>query len=126
MSSPDSNVGILTIDLAKLARNWRRLKSHLNGTDCGAVIKADAYGLGAGRAIVQLRQAGCKEFFVALIDEGIYLRKVLKEASLEANIHILGGPMFAGQTMIEHDLIPVLNSLGDIALWHDWVCHPMK
>jgi alanine racemase len=117
MCSPNSSAGILTIDLAELVHNWRRLKSRLNGADCGAVIKADAYGLGAGRAIVQLCQAGCKEFFVALIDEGIYLRKVLKEASLEANIHILGGPMFAGQTLIEHDLIPVLNSLGDIALW---------
>jgi alanine racemase len=119
MSSPNSSAGILTIDLAELARNWLLLKSHLNSADCGAVIKANAYGLGAGRAIAQLCQAGCKEFFVALIDEGIYLRKVLKEASLEANIHILGGPMAAEQTLVEHGLIPVLNSIGDIALWKE-------
>jgi alanine racemase len=117
MSSLDSSAGILTIDLAELARNWQRLKSRLNGADCGGAIKADAYGLGAGKAIIQLCQSGCKEFFVALIDEGIYLRKILNEASLEANIHILGGPMDAGQTLVEQDLIPVLNSLGDIALW---------
>jgi alanine racemase len=123
MSSPESSTGILTIDLVELARNWRRLQSRLNGADCGAVIKAGAYGLGASRATIQLCQAGCREFFVAVIDEGIYLRKVLKEAHLEANIHILGGPMVAGQTLIEHDLIPVLNSLEDIALWKD--DHPL-
>jgi len=119
MSSPDSSAGILTINLAELARNWRRLKSRLNGADCAAAIKADAYGLGAEKAIIQLCKAGCKEFFVAMIDEGIQVRKALNEASLAANIHILGGPMDAGETLIEHDLIPVLNSLGDMALWKD-------
>ncbi len=117
MKDPNSSAGILTIDMVELARNWQRLKSSLNNADCGAVIKAEAYGLGAGRAIIQLCQAGCKEFFVALIDEGVYLRKVLSDVSLEANIHILGGPMFAGQALEEHNLIPVLNSLEDLALW---------
>ena len=107
MNSPDSSAGILTIDLAELKRNWQRLKSRLNSADCGAVIKAEAYGLGAGRAIVQLCQAGCTEFFVALIDEGVYLRKVLCDVGLKANIHILGGPMAAGQTLEEFNLIPV-------------------
>ena len=119
MNSPDSSAGILTIDLAELKRNWQRLKSRLNSADCGAVIKAEAYGLGAGRAIVQLCQAGCTEFFVALIDEGVYLRKVLCDVGLKANIHILGGPMAAGQTLEEFNLIPVLNSLVDIAFWKE-------
>lgn len=123
MSSPDSSTGILTIDLVELTHNWLQLKSRLNGADCGAVIKAEAYGLGAGRAAIQLCHAGCKEFFVALIDEGIYLRNVLRDVQLEANIHILSGPMVAGQTLVEHDLIPVLNSLGDIAFWKDK--HPL-
>jgi alanine racemase len=113
----ETSGGILTIDLDELARNWRRLKSRLNGADCGAAIKADAYGLGAERATVTLTKAGCKEFFVALIDEGIKLRRVLDDAELDANIHVLGGPMNARRDIIEHQLIPVLNSLSDIEVW---------
>ena len=124
MRSPNSTTGVLTIDLVELTRNWLRLKSRLDGTDCGAVIKAEAYGLGASRAAIQLCQVGCKEFFVALIDEGIYLRKVLMEAHLEANIHILSGPIDGGQILEEHGLIPVLNSLRDINLWKDE--HPLS
>jgi alanine racemase len=119
MSSPKSSAGILTIDLVELTRNWRKLKSRLNGADCGAVIKAEAYGLGAGKATIQLCQAGCREFFVALIDEGIYLRKVLRDVHLAANIHVLGGPMVAEHALVEHNLIPVLNSLEDIAVWRN-------
>jgi len=116
MSSPDTSGGILTIDLAALVDNWRELKSHLGGAGCGAAIKADAYGIGASRAVIELARAGCTEFFVALIDEGIQVRHVLNEQALDANIHILGGPL-APQTMIEHRLIPVLNSLSDIDAW---------
>ncbi|NQU57669.1 MAG: alanine racemase [Rhodospirillales bacterium] len=116
MSSLETSGGILTIDLAALVKNWRELKSHLKGADCGAAIKADAYGIGASRAVVELANAGCKEFFVALIDEGIELRKALAEQALEANIHILSGPL-APQNFIEHRLIPVLNSLSDIDAW---------
>mgnify|MGYP004107074843 CR=1 FL=1 len=49
-------------------------------------------------------------------------RKVLMEAHLEANIHILSGPIDGGQILEEHGLIPVLNSLRDINLWKDEHC----
>ena len=119
MSSTETSSGILTIDLVELTANWRRLKSSLKETDCAAVIKAEAYGLGASSAAIQLCQVGCREFFVALIDEGLYLRKALSDARLDANIHILGGHMLAGETLLEHNLIPVLNSLVDIAYWKE-------
>ncbi|MBT4933672.1 MAG: alanine racemase [Rhodospirillaceae bacterium] len=116
MSSLDTSGGILSIDLTALVSNWRTLKSQLESADCGAALKADAYGIGAARAVVELSRAGCREFFVALIDEGISLRKVLAEAGLDGHIHILGGPM-APQAMTRHRLTPVLNSLSDIETW---------
>lgn len=116
MSSLETSGGILTIDLAALVSNWRLLKGQLQGADCGAALKADAYGIGASRAVVELARAGCREFFVALTDEGIELRRALDESNLEAAIHILGGPM-APQALIEHRLTPVLNSLSDIEAW---------
>jgi alanine racemase len=117
MGNSKTSSGILTIDLDELARNWRRLKSRLNRADCAAAIKADAYGLGAARAIVALSKAGCNQFFVALIDEGVQLRQALGDAALDADIHVLGGAMSAPQALIDHRLTPVLNSLGDMEAW---------
>ncbi|MBC8269157.1 MAG: alanine racemase [Rhodospirillaceae bacterium] len=116
MSSPDTSGGILSIDLAALVSNWQMLKSQLESADCAVALKADAYGIGASRAVVELARAGCREFFVALIDEGISLRRVLGEAGLDGHIHILSGAM-APATMTRHRLIPVLNSLNDIETW---------
>ncbi len=118
MSSLDTCGGILSIDLAALASNWRTLKSQLGSTNCAATLKADAYGIGASRAVVKLVRAGCRDFFVASNDEGIALRRVLTETGLDSHIHILSGPMIP-QAMVEHGLTPVLNSLSDIKMWQD-------
>ena len=47
-SSPEDRAGaVLTVDLAALVENWRRLKRKVGpACDMGAVVKADAYGLG--------------------------------------------------------------------------------
>ncbi len=116
------NTAILSIDLDALAANWRLLKDRLNGADCGASIKADAYGLGAKHAALTLHAAGCRHFFVALPGEGVSLRQTLEAGKIDATIHLLCGPLFhsgtaTGQACIEHRLIPVLNSLEDIAAW---------
>lgn len=117
MSKAETSSGILTIDLEALADNWRLLKAKLNGAECGAAIKANAYGLGADQAVMALNKAGCSEFFVATVDEGIQVRRTLYGAGLKANIHILNGPSGAAEDLIEHRLTPVLNSLEDIEFW---------
>ncbi|MCC6006281.1 MAG: alanine racemase, partial [Rhodobacteraceae bacterium] len=40
---------ILTIDLDAITANWRALAACAGGAEAGAVVKADAYGLGAAR-----------------------------------------------------------------------------
>ena len=122
MTTPETSAGILSIDLDALAANWRLLKSRLNGADCGASIKAYAYGLGADRTAATLYDAGCRHFFVALPDEGIALRRTLSALGDDAIIHILSGPLPASgiatlNACLEHRLTPVLNSLEDIAAW---------
>jgi len=82
MTSPNISGGILNIDLDALIGNWRLLKSRLGGVECAAAIKADGYGLGARRTVVALAGAGCGDFFVALIDEGIHIRAALDEDGL--------------------------------------------
>ena len=106
---------ILTIDLDALQSNWRALAAQAPNVETAAVVKAQAYGLAVGKAAPALHAAGCKTFFVASIDEAIELRHILGKGP---TIHVFNGFMDgAEREFIEFDLIPVLNSLGDMDAW---------
>ncbi len=106
--------GRLTVDLCALAANWRRLADAARGAECGAVIKADAYGTGIGRAGPALRAAGCRTFFVAHLSEGLTARAVLPQA----RIYVLNGlPPGSAPDFAEADLRPVLGSLDEVSDW---------
>jgi alanine racemase len=106
---------ILIIDLAAIAENYRFLQEQAQTAVCAAVVKADAYGLGAEEIVPALAGAGCQHFFVAHLEEGIALRRTLGSG---ATIAILHGP-FAGTEadFIAYDLVPVLNSLDQVNQW---------
>jgi alanine racemase len=105
--------GVLRIDLSAIAANYRLLQGKLSaGASCGAVVKADAYGLGMKRVAPALAAGGCRDFFVALLDEAIALRAVLPDVE----IHVFAGATAAtAGEFTRHRLIPVLNHLGQIA-----------
>ncbi len=67
--APACATGVITIDLPQIRANWRALAQRVAPAGCAAVVKADAYGLGAARIIPALYRAGCRNFFVATIDE---------------------------------------------------------
>lgn len=103
----------LSIDLDAIAANWRALdRLSASGVQTAAVVKADAYGLGAPRVARALAQAGARRFFVALAEEGAAVRQALGPGP---QINILSGHM-AGDTEMLHDLdlTPMLNSLEQI------------
>ncbi|HWI26690.1 MAG TPA: alanine racemase [Stellaceae bacterium] len=106
---------VLEVDLAAIVENWRRLAARLApGASCAAVVKADAYGLGMARVAPRLAAAGCRLFFVATIDEGIALRRVLPGIE----IAVLGGFLpGTGGEFTRTRLIPVLNSADEIDAW---------
>ncbi|WP_022704142.1 alanine racemase [Pseudorhodobacter ferrugineus] len=103
----------LSIDLDAIAANWRAL-DRLSGPDTqtGAVVKADAYGLGAGRVARALAHAGARRFFVACAEEGAAVRQALGHGP---QISVFSGHM-AGDTDMIHDLdlTPMLNSINQI------------
>lgn len=106
---------ILTIDLGAIRENYRRLKALLGGAECAGVVKADAYGLGAVKVARALAREGCHTFFVAHVAEGIALRGALGAA---ASIYVLNGiPPGAETDCAAHGLVPVLNSLEQLAAW---------
>ncbi|MFZ1339636.1 MAG: alanine racemase [Paracoccaceae bacterium] len=103
----------LTIDLDAIAANWRAL-DRLSGqaVQTGAVVKADAYGLGAARVARALAQAGARRFFVAMAEEGVEVRQALGPGP---QINVLAGHMPGDTEMISDlDLTPILNSLEQI------------
>lgn len=104
----------LTIDLDALAENWRSLADRVAPAACAAVMKANAYGIGARKAAPVLAAAGCRTFFVAHAAEAIALRRVLPEAE----IFVLNGiPRGTEAELHDRRVFPVLNSLEDIAAW---------
>jgi alanine racemase len=115
-SDPIDRAGaILEVDLTALVANWRMLAALVAPADCAAVVKADAYGLGARQVSAGLALAGCRSFFVATLDEGIALRSTLP-ASCE--IAVFNGPLpGSAEEFVWHRLIPVLNEPGQIADW---------
>jgi alanine racemase len=113
-SAFDSAAARLTIDLGAIADNWRKL-AHLSGkARTSAVVKADAYGLGADEIGRTLAAAGCDTFFVATPEEGVRLRKVVSDA----RIFVLSG-LWSGQEewIFAHGLIPVIGSMEQLAFF---------
>ena len=101
----------LTIDLDALTANWRALDMQTN-VETGAVVKADAYGLGAARVARTLARAGVRRFFVALAEEGADLRSELGPGP---EIFVFSGHMPGDTDMIaDTDLTPLINSVDQL------------
>ena len=67
----------LHIDLDALVANWRMIQRRVEPAYAAAVVKADAYGLGAKQVATALQRAGCSRFYVAWPQEGASLRRDL-------------------------------------------------
>ncbi|ACI50463.1 alanine racemase [Gluconacetobacter diazotrophicus PA1 5] len=105
----------LTIDLDAIRANYRTVRNLAAGAECAAVVKADAYGLGAARVAPALQEEGARTFFVAHLDEGMALRR---HVSADARIIVLHGAVpGAEKDCLHDDLIPVLNSVDQIQRW---------
>ncbi len=114
-SIPPGRGATLVIDLDAVAANYRRLVEAAPAAEVAAVVKADAYGLGAERVAPVLWRAGCRTFFVALANEGAALRPHLPDG---AAIAVLNGPALGGgDALADHFLMPLLNDLDKIYAW---------
>jgi alanine racemase len=106
--------GILTIDLDAIVANWRKLEKTAVPAECGAVIKADAYGCGVERVARALEGAGCKTFFVATLDEA----RTAREALPSAELYVLDGFFQnCGDAFARLNCRPVIGDLNELAEW---------
>lgn len=77
----------LRIDLGAVRDNYRLLQGRVSGR-CGAAVKANAYGLGTTHVAPALLDAGCRDLFVAHLDEGLALRHLARP---DTTIYVLNG-----------------------------------
>lgn len=102
---------ILNIGLDDIRANWRALAAMSDG-ETGAVVKADAYGLGAGKVARALAREGARKFFVAIAEEGAALRQELGPGPA---IHVFSGHMPGDADMIrDTELVPMINSIDQL------------
>lgn len=107
--------GVLCVDLAAVVDNYQTLARHVAPAQCGAVLKANGYGLGAEAIAPALYAANCRIFFVAQLSEGVALRKIL---SADAMVVLLNGVMPQAMPLCcAQQITPLLNSVDQVMAW---------
>jgi alanine racemase len=110
--------GVLTVDLDAIIANWRKLEKTAVPAECAGVIKANAYGCGAGPVATALANAGCKTFFVATLDEARAVRAALPSTAASTALYVLDGFFQnSGGAYAEIDARPVIGDLNELAEW---------
>lgn len=105
---------IFEVNTQAIVQNYKILQSALLHATCAAVVKADAYGFGMAAIAPLLFHQGCQHFFVAHLEEGLFLRNLLKDPS----IYVFSGLLpHTTDLFAEHDLIPILNDFGMVKEW---------
>ncbi|AOS96808.1 Alanine racemase [Microbulbifer aggregans] len=110
--------GLLQIDLEGIGRNYDLLQRKVGSVErCGAVVKADAYGLGVRRVAPVLWARGCRHFFVATLEEGAVLRQQLGD---EAEIVVLTGIRPGTEwDCLQAGLVPTIFTTSQLRAWAD-------
>ncbi len=114
MSAAETAASVLTVDLSAVVANWRTLVARHPAGPVAGVVKANAYGLGAAVVAPALHEAGCRHFFTAHLSEALAIRPLLPGAMLGVLNGLRPGTEAEHRA---HDIIPVLGSLAEIALW---------
>ncbi|XBQ15506.1 MAG: alanine racemase [Oceanicaulis sp.] len=113
--TPDPRISPrLVIDLDNLAANYQSLARNAPGAETAAVVKAQAYGLGAAAVARRLVREGCRTFFVATPEEGAELRRALGGG--EAEIWVFNGYRADLRNLYAAERLgAILNSEADLA-----------
>ena len=106
---------ILEINFENILENYQTLKKIAPKAQAAAVVKDNAYGLGADAVVRKLyNEGGCRNFFVAHGIEGEHIRS----AAPEANIFVLQGIGDDSLKSFQNArLIPVISSPLMLEFW---------
>jgi alanine racemase len=119
----------LEIDIAVLQENYKVFRDFVAPAVCSAVIKANAYGLGAASVSKALFEVGSRHFWVAYADEADTVASAIREVGgtpsynlqnkNSYNLFLLNGP-FIGDWCFDaykNKYLPVINTLKNLEEW---------
>ncbi len=106
---------IVTIHLGALASNWKALRDLSPHATCGAVVKSNAYGLGAESVTKTLSAIGCRIFFVSHLQEALDICNHLPSDTVFFTFN--GIPIGAEQQALHNKIYPVLTTRMEIQQW---------
>jgi len=106
----------LTVDLDAVAANYHLVRNTVSPAECAAVIKANAYGLGAEAICQRLLAEQCRTFFFAHLPEALPLAEYIHPTG--GKIFVLNGlGLYASRDFVAAGIVPVLNSLAEARQW---------
>lgn len=107
----------MEVDLGAIAHNFKRIKHFVGpNTRVAGVIKANAYGFGVNEVAPTLYEEGCRDFFVANVDEALEVRPLLAQ---DATIYCMNGLQEGAEALFEeHGFIPTLISPEQALNWN--------
>jgi alanine racemase len=115
----------LHLDGEALVSNWRALDARSGDARAGAAVKANGYGLGAREVVTRLRDAGCRDFFVAHWAEAEFIADLVPPSWISVLNGIAQADIPAAQAL---GAIPVLNTPEQVSNWRSaggGRCHVM-
>jgi alanine racemase len=108
-------MSVIEINLSALNANYNFIKSFLtNNTKVAAVIKANAYGLGAKEILESLSETDCKDYCFAYVSEALSLKDKLHGY----NVYIFNG--ITHEDTIEcaiNNYIPIIGNFYQLEIW---------
>lgn len=107
----------LRLSRDSLKSNYRWLQERSGSAACGAVVKANSYGLGAEGVVRELIDEGCRDFFVATWEEARQIEPCLGEGQALSVLH--GVRSEDMEFALPSKARPVLNSPIQIARWKE-------
>jgi alanine racemase len=107
------------LDTESVIHNYRIMQALAPASQCGAVVKADAYGLGLIPIVPLLAGAGCSLFYVASLDEGVAVRRLLQQYGFfDPEIVVFHGYLAEEMPVYQqHSILPVLKTPQAISSW---------
>jgi alanine racemase len=112
--APAHAAGAAVIRPGAIRRNYAKLRRLALPAKTAAVVKANAYGLGAAEAFQAVQAEGCRTAFVATLGEARELRASFPEPV----IYVLDGLLPRTAPLFEEaGARPVLNSLDEVTEW---------
>lgn len=109
------------VDRKAVVHNYQLFQQKVSKTNtiCAAVLKANVHGARMELIAPALYEAGCRNFFIEEVCEGIQLRKILPYR--DAKIYAMAGLLDGEETyFVRYHITPCLNCLEQIARWNQY------